>query len=275
MSGGADRSRRTIRCGRRPAARLLLALAALATCGAAPAAWASAAPGQSEVRGTALEQGSRRPLTGAIATLHCESEKGLTFLTSTDPAGRFVFHGLPPGAYSLEVSLAGYRTGHKGALDVRPPFRSIIEVLLEAGADPGSSVPDAGADAAPPAAAGEAAAADATLTVMLLNREQQPVPEGVVALVPVAGEGDRRFARSDAGGRVEFGSVPARRYRLTVSAPGFLSVRTEKLVLGGAPAERVAVILTPYPLDFAGSLEDLLPPEEPLPPARPVEVQPR
>jgi hypothetical protein len=96
-----------------------------------------------------------------------------------------------------------------------------------------------------------------------------------VALVPVSGDGDRHFARTDAGGRVEFSQVAARRYRLTASAPGFLSVRTEQLILGGGQVERVAVILTPYPLDFSGSLEDLLPPEEPLPPARPVEVESR
>lgn len=277
MSG---RSRRL--SPRAAAAALALGLAL----GAAPRALSvPSAPAQAELRGTALESGTRRPLTGAVATLHSESDPGSHYLTSSDPAGRFVFQGLPAGAYSLEVSLAGYRTARKAALEVRPPFRSIIEVLLEAGPDPAPAAgpppsplageerePGAGAAGSGAAARGPAEGSQGALTVTLWDREQRPVPEGLVALVPADGEGERRTGRTDASGRIEFAALPSLRYRLTASAPGYLTVRADRLALERGSAARVSVILTPYPLDFAGSLEDLIPPEEPLRPPR-IEVE--
>lgn len=264
---------------------LAVALAAGASLPASPAAAPSglALPAPSaptaEMRGSALESGTRRPLAGAVATLYSDSEKGAHYLTSSDPSGRFLFRGLPAGTYTLEVALPGYRTARKHALEVRPPFRSIVEVVLEPGSDAEAGAPAGappGARGSEPAGAtgaapeGEPAGAGAPLIVTLTDREQRPVPEALVALVPVDGEGERRTARTDAAGRVEFESLPPRRYRLTASAPGYLTVRTERLALAEGSAARVAIILTPYPLDFTGSVEDLLPPEEPLPPERAV-----
>ncbi len=248
--------------GPRTAGPWLPGIAALLLAGQA---WSAPAAGaRAEMRGTALESGTRRPLTGAVATLHADAERGAHYLTSTDPSGRFVFQGLPPGSYSLEVSLAGYRTARKDGLDVRPPFRSIIEVILPPGPD------EDGAGVPAPAAPGSegAGAATASLTVTLTDQEQRPVPEGQVVLVSLQAKGERRVGRSDEQGRLEFEALPAQRYRLTASAPGFLTVRTERLTLGGETQARVAVTLTPFPLEFGGNLEDLLPPEEPLPPER-------
>lgn len=224
---------------------------------------ALADPPGAEMRGTVMETGTLRTLTGAVAMLSTGEEGAARYLTSTDSDGRFEFHGLPAAAYTLEVSLAGYRVGRKGALQVRPPFRSIVALYLERGADPGGAEP-----AASPGAAEGGSAGGAPLTVTLSDRERKPIPEGLVAVVPVDGEGERRYGRTDAAGQIEFESLPPRRYRLTAGAPGYLTVRSERIALGGSAPASVAVILTPYPLNFAGSLDDLLPPDEPLLPRR-------
>jgi hypothetical protein len=238
-----------------------------ALCLAAAAAGASAqAP--AEMRGAALEAGTRRPLTGAVAALHSLGEPGRHFFTSADAGGRFSLQNLPAGRYLLEVSLEGYLTVRKDALEVRPPFRSIIEVLLERA--PPSAAPASGSSStAPPAAGAQApeAAEPARLRVTLVDGGLKPVPEGLVAVTPAAG-GERQIRITDASGRAEFDRLPARDYRLTAAAAGFLTVRADSLALpAGAPSE-VAVTLTPYPLDFKGAIEDLLPPEEPMPPPR-------
>jgi hypothetical protein len=231
------------------------------------------------MRGTVMETGTLRTLTGAVAMLSAGEDAAARYLTSTDSDGRFEFHGLPAGAYTLEVSLAGYRVGRKGALQVRPPFRSIVALYLERGAAtqgaepaarPGSAAggPSAPSAGGAPGAQEGVAAGGAPLTVTLSDRERKPIPEGLVAVVPVEGEGERRYGRTDAAGRIEFESLPPRRYRLTAGAPGYLTVRSERIALGGSAPASVAVILTPYPLNFAGSLDDLLSPDEPLLPRR-------
>ena len=237
---------------------------------------ALAGPPGAEMRGTVMETGTLRTLTGAVAMLSTGEEGAARYLTSTDSDGRFEFHGLPAAAYTLEVSLPGYRVGRKGALQVRPPFRSIVALYLERGAYPGGAEPAAspgaaagGTTTAPAGGAAEGGpAGGATLTVTLSDRERKPIPEGLVAVVPVDGEGERRYGRTDAAGRIEFESLPPRRYRLTAGAPGYLTVRSERIALGGSAPASVVVILTPYPLNFAGSLDDLLPPDEPLLPRR-------
>lgn len=235
-------------------------LSALAAQAGAPAASGA----QAEMRGTALEAGSRRPLAGAVAALHSESDAGLHFLTSSDSSGRFLFQTLPAGVYSLEVTLAGYRSAGKKGLEIRPPFRSIIEMALERGAEAGAERPAADGGAGGPPAQGTGEASGIPFAFTLMDREQKPVPEGIVALVALGGDEPRRSAKTDSGGNVSFEGLQPRRYRLTASAPGFLSVRSERIDLSGVTRARVTVILTPYPLDFAGNLEDLLPFEEPL-----------
>jgi hypothetical protein len=106
------------------------------------------------MRGTVMETGTLRTLTGAVAMLSTEEEGAARYLTSTDSDGRFEFHDLPAAAYTLEVSLPGYRVGRKGALQVRPPFRSIITLYLARGSDPGGAEPAA----SPGAAAGDPSA---------------------------------------------------------------------------------------------------------------------
>ncbi|MEE9218867.1 MAG: carboxypeptidase regulatory-like domain-containing protein [Acidobacteriota bacterium] len=238
-----------------PIRTLILVLVA-AACSVAPAGAASA---RAEMRGSTLEAGTRQPLAGAVATLHSRAQDSHHYITSSDTEGRFLFHNLPRGTYDLEVTLLGYRTGRKNKLEIRPPFRSIIEVLLEPGSDP----PPVGA----PVRVAESRQRT-SLQVLLNDRKQRPILEGLVSLEPLDGAGERRSGRTDPSGRIAFENQATGRYSLVASAPGFLSVRAEEISLGSEAPSRVAIILTHYPLDFAGNLEDLLPLEEPLLPQR-------
>lgn len=255
-----------------------LAAAMVAAAVTAAAITVASAQPPAEMRGVALEAGSRRPLTGAVAALHSLVDPGRYFYTSADAGGRFALQNLPAGRYLLEVNLDGYLTARKEGIEVRPPFRSIIEVLLERAPALGGPASGASASRSPspdsPSAGDStggvrapAAGEPARLRVTLVDGGLRPVPEALVAVTP-AGGGEREIRISDASGRAEFDRLAARDYRLTAAAAGFLTVRAEGLALPpGAPAE-VAVTLIPYPLDFKGAIEDLLPPEEPLPPPR-------
>ncbi len=226
------------------------------------------AAARSEMRGTVFESGKRTSLTGAVAMLYSRADNGAHYLTSSDPQGRFMFHSLSRGTYDLEVTLPGYRTGRKINLQVRPPFRSIVEVLLEPGAEP--DTPPAPVDTTAVAANEEILEEEngIALTLQLTGPENEPVPEGLASLVPLSFEGNRRYERSDLQGKVTFTALRPGRYRLVASAPGYLTVRSERIDLTPGGISHVIVILTPYPLDYAGNLEDLLPPEEPLLPRR-------
>ncbi len=246
----------------RPAVWIVLVLAVTAGPTPLPAAV------RSEMRGTALEAGKHTPLTGAVVMLYSQVEDGTHYLTSSDPQGHFLFHSLSRGTYDLEVTLPGYRTGRKTDLQVRPPFRSIVEVLLEPGAEPETSptpvdTPAVAADEEIPERG-----KGVVLTLQLTGPDNEPVPEGLTSLVPLSFGGNRRYERSDLQGNVSFTGQPPGRYRLVASAPGYLTVRSERIDLAPGGVSHVIVILTPYPLDYAGNLEDLLPPEEPLLPRR-------
>ena len=246
----------------RPSVWIVLVLALAAGCTPLPAAI------HSEMRGTALESGKHTPLTGAVVMLYSQVENGTHYLTSSDPQGRFLFHSLSRGTYDLEVTLPGYRTGRKTDLQVRPPFRSIVEVLLEPGAEP--ETPPAPVDTPVGAADEDIPEGEngVSLTLQLTGPNNEPVPEGLASLVPLSFGGSRRYERSDLQGNVSFAGQRPGRYRLVASAPGYLTVRSERIDLALGEISHVIVILTLYPLDYAGNLEDLLPPEEPLLPQR-------
>lgn len=69
--------------------------------------WTSFAVWAGEVAGLVLDERKQEPVARATATL-VSQQGGGRYVTTTDPDGRFLFRGLPPGRYSLRVSRRGF-----------------------------------------------------------------------------------------------------------------------------------------------------------------------
>jgi hypothetical protein len=81
-----------------------------------------------ELSGTIVAE-SGLGLSGAALTLVHEST-GLVRATTSNDAGRYAFPGMPPGAYSLEVALAGFATSRFAGLRYFAETKPIFNVTL-------------------------------------------------------------------------------------------------------------------------------------------------
>ncbi|MBI4162016.1 MAG: carboxypeptidase regulatory-like domain-containing protein [Acidobacteria bacterium] len=242
-----------MRCARAPA----LLLAGLLV----PAPAAAAVAGS--IKGTVHDlEGKARP--GVQVRLHARTEGTVrVFVTHTDARGEYRFEDLPGGTYDLEAGGQGLEVGRKESISVRPPFRNVLDFSLgsRTGGTPESprAAPE-GTSTPPPAAAGEATG---TVSGTLLDGAGLGVPDARIVL-----QGETRALRglSDPDGRFRLDRVPAGGYRLEAHSPGYLAVILPGLAVGGSVGLELRLTLVEYPLEFPERVEDLLPPERPVPP---------
>ncbi len=85
-----------------------------------------------EVRGTAVEAGTARPIAGAFVSLLDRSGDAIAS-TLTGPGGAFVLEALQPGRYTLEVERIGYETWTSDPFDLvtRTTITQRLEVTVQ------------------------------------------------------------------------------------------------------------------------------------------------
>ena len=186
---------------------------------------------------------------------------GVIHATSTENGGRYAFKGLEAGIYTVVLSVPARGVLRKDAIRIRPLFRSIVDFTL---------VTDTPAGALPTvmAAAVDGAGAGAALTIRatLVGQDRSPIPDALVTMTPVGGEGKFGRCRTGPDGVCAPGELVEGTYRISAEAPGFITWGIGPLPIKGAGSVRLALTLVPFPMGFEGTLEDLVIPIAPTAP---------
>lgn len=261
-----------------------LAVALALAAAAAPAAQdqpdpAPPSPPARQVVGTitgTVYDAQKRPIVGSMVQLTSRGQDGMLRVTGTNENGHYVFKDLPAGTYDIEVGTLADVTRRKERIEVRPPFRNIVD--FEMGPQEGDKYrQDAAARLAEvlekKRAAGQAGPAGAaapggpaaavTVRGTFVDAQRRPIPEVSVMLLALEGKGTfQTFSGVD--GTFSLPAVPPGRYRVLVASPGYVSIDLKAVDVSPASGLNLSLSLVDYPLNFKGRTEDRLPPEEPL-----------
>ena len=206
--------------------------------------------------GTSLKGSARLgrnlPVVGATVRIRPENDRSRYLLTTTDGKGLLETMELPDGEYQVTVSKDGLATVTKSAVTVRYPFRPVVEIEMAPG--PATEIPTAAAGS------GDALG----LTGRILTRDGNPVPDVTVRLVRLDGAGDPVRLRSGEDGDLSTTGLATGSWSVEVRGVGFLSIRSVMDLDG--PVGLVA-LLVPQPSGYLAPAIDLLPEEQPVPPA--------
>ena len=249
---------------------LLAAAPAAAQDAPAPAPATDPPPARRVVVGTitgTVQDPQKKPMVGCMVQLKSKGQDGVLRVTGTDERGAYVFKDLPAGTYDIEVGTAEDLTRRKERIEVRPPFRNIVDFdmgLKAPAALFGEALKKQAPDAPPQAATTEAPAGTVPVRGTFLDAQRRPIPEVSVMLLPQAGKGSLQ-AFSGLDGTFSLPAVPPGRYRVLVSSPGYVSIDLKVVDVSPTSGLNLSLSLVDYPLNFRGKTEDRPPAEEPLP----------
>jgi Carboxypeptidase regulatory-like domain len=210
---------------------------------------ADAAPA-GQMRGTILF-GRHDPAPGAVIAVRPDGAPTPVWIATSGEDGTFGFDRMVDGAYRVEVRRDGYEPVVQTGIAVRSPFRAIVEVVLHRGPSPAAPVVNR-----------EAGTASLTGTVRLAGGGG--VAEAQVRLVRADGGADPEVARTTADGGFAFEGLRAGTWRLQVIGAGLLPLRASIDLTGTVDLDAQ---LAPQPADYEPSAEDLIVPEDVIPPA--------
>lgn len=207
-----------------------------------------------ELQGNAY-LGRNRWVMGATVLLSPENDPSQLFMTSTGARGEFRFQGLRDGSYRIEVSRDGLAHVLKTGVTLKTPFRAVVEVPMQPlGSAPANTV----------ALGGSAAASRVAVTGSILEQGFSPLADIELHLVQPRGHDDPRRVHSAADGSFAVADLAAGRWVLEVKGVGFLTIRT---TLDLASDARLRVSLVRQPPGYVPSPLELMPREQPIPPA--------
>ena len=193
-----------------------------------------------------------QPVVGASVRISPENDRSRYLLTSTDGQGLLETMDLPDGDYQVSFTKEGLTPVIKSAVNVRFPFRPVVEVTMGPGPD---------SEPAPSAVDSEDLL---DLTGRVLTREGDPVADVTVRLVRLDGGGDPLKIRSAEDGTLTGSELAPGSWAVEVRAAGFLSIRS---VLDLEGPVLLVALLIPQPASYLAPAMDLLPDEQPVPPA--------
>lgn len=239
----------------------------------APAAPAAPTPAatvpRSDIQGSAYV-GRNRWVAGATLLAISETDPGVIYLTATDAKGIFKLQGVPDGSYHAELSREGLVTVAKSGVQVRAPFRAMVEVPMQAAGASAPAPPPGGssAPAEPPADPDRRPSValpvpTLNLSGIVVDRARKPVPDITVRLRREGGQQDPRLLLTGTDGNFATEGLVAGNYGIEVSGVGYLTLRARTTLTSEA---RLRVIAVEQPPDYAPTPLDLLPPELPIPP---------
>jgi hypothetical protein len=176
-------------------------------------------------------------------------------VTTTDARGAFKFDGLEDGRYRCEIARDGFVAVVKDDVELRAPFRAVVEVAMVRAA----------AGGAPPPAPAIAPAGGAPVALRGVVRDRAGKGSGEIRVTVTREDGaeDPREAVTTAAGEFAFEGLTPARWHVEIQGAGLLPVRT---TLGISEDVSLRAVLVPQPADHAPQVEDLLPREEPVPP---------
>ena len=278
------------------AAALVLASAAVSPPGRAEEPQASPTPAPAEapaprrtlreVVGTILGRvcdAKNKPAVGWMVELSSKGQDAMLRVTGTNEKGEYVFKDLPAGVYDIEIGAGTEGSKKKGKIEVRPPFRNIVdfqigpdgdksaaganplEVVLKKrvpGGAPGSTAPSGAPAAEPPGMV--------PVRGLFLDSDKRPIAEVQVTFAALEGRGIYQAASGDDG----IFTIPAvlpGSYRVQVTSPGYVALELKSVEVSPGSGLNLSLSLVDYPLNFKGRPEGQAPREEPLPapPERP------
>ena len=88
----------------------------------------------SVLQGRARESRTRM-VVGANVRVQPQGDLTRWYLTTTDAEGAFRVPGLANGLYDVQITREGYRAEMKSGVEVKFPFRAVVEVAMELGTD--------------------------------------------------------------------------------------------------------------------------------------------
>jgi hypothetical protein len=211
----------------------------------------------SRIQGTAIYE-RNRPVIGADVLLQAVDDRRHFWVTSTDIRGVFRFDGVPDGLYRLEARRDGLEPYVMDRIEIRFPFRPIVEFQMVPSSDRAAAV----ASLSDPRQDG----ARVLLEGSVLTMQGEPLPEVRVRLVHAQAAEDPRQALTGPEGTFSFEGLRSGVWRVEILGAGFLPVRTEVDVRRDAT---LSAALVAQPAAYEPPPLDIIPPEEPLPPPAP------
>jgi hypothetical protein len=227
-----------------------------------PAEGGSSATASGTLQGSAYLSRNRRVI-GATVVIRSETDVSIPAtidLTATDARGGFRLDQLPDGNFRVEVNRPGLVPVVKSAVELRHPFRAVVEVgMTPLSVTPAVARPPSVAERPPPP----------TLPTLRLSAEMReavgaPLADAELRLRRADGGDDPRSLRSDARGAIDGVEISSGSWQVEVVAPGFLTMRTLLDIEGDV---HLRCHLVRQPSDYVPSPLELMPPENPLPPA--------
>jgi hypothetical protein len=240
----------------RPVAILLLGLFLAAPPGARAVAPPEDDParGRGQIRGEVTDR-TGEPLIGISIVLAPQGNPHVLYATSTDDHGRYALNHLLSDTYEVRADGQGFEPLVKGPVQVRPPFRAIIDLEMEPRESPAATLDPQ----------------DATDTVKALegrfvDAAGEPVLEGSVVFQRSGRPEEVFYGRTDRDGWFRIEDLPADSYDIVSRSPGLIPLHLVARALPPADRFHLRLVAPPYPLSFRGWLDDLLPMEIPVPP---------
>ena len=208
----------------------------------------AAVPASGQIRGT-ISYGRHEPAAGVVVVVRPESALSPVHAATTGTNGTFAFDGLPDGTYRADVRRDGYLRAIKKGLQVRAPFRAIVEVVLEHGTSP--------------AEVATASEGSASLAGTIRLAGGAPLAEAHVRLTRPDGAADSKTALTDAAGKFAWTGLSAGRWHFDVQAAGLLPLHAD---LDLAAEVTFEAQLAAQPANYRPLAQDLLVPEDVIPP---------
>ncbi len=233
----------------------VLVLAAVAISPGSQTVGADESGKSGRLQGTVYE-GRRRNVVGATIVIGSETDGARQFITSSDVRGRFHVGDLPNGSYRVDLQREGYAPVRKSEVELRFPFRAVVEVLMkrvDLGAD-GVAVPRR-----QPSTPGSVSVRGQ----VTVRAEAKPLGDVMIRFVRVDGGDDPRQVLTARDGTFAVEGLFTGRWQVEVRGVGFLAIQTA-LDLG--QDTDLSFALVEQPPDFKPGPLELMPSEEPIPP---------
>ena len=205
----------------------------------------------SKLQGRARESRTR-DVVGAMVVVQRSADPSMFYLTTSGGDGEFFVDRLPDGDYTVRINREGYASEVKTGIQLKYPFRAVVEVTMEPGQ------PDLSAAGNPSTADGEIG-----LGGLIRAADGTGLGEVSVRIVRQDGSVDPLTLRTPEDGAFIFDGLLPGEWRLEVVGIGYLPMN-QRLMLNSDSA--IAVQLVKQPPDYVPSPIELMPPEAPIAP---------
>jgi hypothetical protein len=199
--------------------------------------------------------GRHQWVTGAVVMATPQSGEARLYVTTTGEKGTYRFEAMPEGTYRVRLLKHGLEPVTKDGVELKFPFRAVVEVVMKPTSGPRSPVV--------PAAKTTSVGTVANVVGRIVDREGEPVEEVRVRVTRADGSVDPRDTVSDENGEFAMTGLLPGAWTLEVLGAGYLPIRIPVTLSGEG---ELRAVLVPQPASYEPQPLDLMPPELPIPP---------